>query len=285
MAALPPMPPVESQSLRAAPVAAAASARRWWRLPWEILAMLGAFAYWGVAGLLITAVSIPLILILPCGTARKLGRAMLHRAFRVFVRYLRVTDLVHADLESLDALKDEKEPVIIAPNHSSLWDAVFVISKLPQPICIMKEAVLKNPFLGGGARLAGYIPNGSSARMVKTAAAALQGGGQLLLFPEGTRTRRDARWINPLRGGCALIARKAGVAVRPVFIRSNTRFLEKGWPLWRKPELPIRLSFELGEPVRPQEGESAHDFTKRLEEIYARNLSRAHKLRRQVEKR
>jgi 1-acyl-sn-glycerol-3-phosphate acyltransferase len=276
------MPPAETQSLTAPPQAVATPLKRWWRWPWDMTATLGAFAYWGIFGLLFTAVSIPLILVLPCPVAKKLGRGMLHRAFRVFVRYLKVTDLVHADLESLDALRDQDGPVIIAPNHTSLWDAVFVISKLPQPICIMKEAILKNPFLGGGARLAGYIPNGSSARMVKDAADALQNGGQLLLFPEGTRTRREARWINPLGGGCALIAKRAGVPVRPVFIRSNTRFLEKGWPLWKKPELPIRLSFELGAPVRVEEGESAHEFTKRLEEIFEGNLGRAHKLRRQV---
>jgi 1-acyl-sn-glycerol-3-phosphate acyltransferase len=275
------MPSLESQTLR--PPAAAAAPTRWWRWPWDAVATLGGFIYWGVAGLLITAVSIPLILILPAATAKRLGRGMLHRTFRVFVRYLKATDLVQSDLESLDALKHEAGPVIIAPNHTSLWDAVFVISKLPQPICIMKESILCNPFLGGGARLAGYIPNGSSSRMIKDAAQALREGGQLLLFPEGTRTRRDARWINPLGGGCALIARRAGVPVRPVFIRSNTRFLEKGWPLWKKPEFPIRLSMELGDPVMPLEHESAHDFTKRLQEIFEQNLSHAHKLRREVE--
>jgi 1-acyl-sn-glycerol-3-phosphate acyltransferase len=276
------MPPVDTRTLAAPSQAATAQRLGWARSAWDLAATLGAFAYWGIFGLLFTAVSIPLMLVLPCSTAKRLGRSLLHRAFRVFVRYLKVTDLVHADLASLDGLGNEDGPVIIAPNHTSLWDAVFVISKLPQPICIMKESILKNPFLGGGARLAGYIPNGSSSRMVKDAAEALQNGGQLLLFPEGTRTRREARWINPLGGGCALIARKADVAVRPVFIRSSSRFLEKGWPLWKKPELPIRLSFELGDPVRVEEGESAHDFTKRLQEIFENNLSRAHKLRRQV---
>jgi 1-acyl-sn-glycerol-3-phosphate acyltransferase len=275
------MPPLESQTLRQAQAPPTASSR-WWRWPWDAAATLGAFAYWGTAGLLITGLSIPLMLILPPATAKRLGRGMLHRAFRVFVRYLKVTDLVQSDLESLDSLKYQQGPVIIAPNHTSLWDAVFVISKLPQPICIMKESILRNPFLGGGARLAGYIPNGSSSRMIKDAALALREGGQLLLFPEGTRTRRDARWINPLGGGCALIARHAGVPVRPVFIRSNTRFLEKGWPLWKKPEFPIRLSFELGEPVLPLAHESAHEFTARLQRIFERNLSRAHKLRREA---
>jgi 1-acyl-sn-glycerol-3-phosphate acyltransferase len=208
---------------------------------------------------------------------------MLHRAFRVFVHYLRITGLVQVDLESLAPLRQKKEPIIIAPNHTSLWDAVFVIACLPQPICIMKESILCNPFLGGGARLAGYIPNSSPSRLVRDSAESLSHGGQLLLFPEGTRTRRDARWINSLRGGCALIARRAGVPVLPIFVRSNTRFLEKGWPLWKRPEFPLKLSFELGEPVVVEENESAKAFTARLTEVYKTNLSRPHKLRRQIE--
>jgi 1-acyl-sn-glycerol-3-phosphate acyltransferase len=224
-----------------------------------------------------------LCLLLPRRRAEILGRSLLHRAFRLFVHYLRITKLVQVDLDSLAPLRRIKEPIIIAPNHTSLWDAVFVIACLPQPICIMKESILCNPFLGGGARLAGYIPNCSPTRLIRESAESLSRGGQLLLFPEGTRTRRDARWINPLRGGCALIARKAKVPVLPVFVRSNTRFLEKGWPLWKRPDFPLRLSFELGKAVTPAENESAHEFTARLSEVYITNLSRPHKLRRQIE--
>ena len=244
--------------------------------------MTGGFLYWGVFGLLFTLVSFPLRLLLPRRTAEILGRSLLHHAFRLFVAYLRLTRLVHVDLDSLHALRRHRGPAIIAPNHISLWDAVFVIACLPQPICIMKESILRNPFLGGGARLAGYLSNGSSSALIRNAARALRRHGQLLFFPEGTRTRHDARWINPLKGGCALIARRAKVPVFPVFIRSNTRFLEKGWPLWKRPEFPIRLSFELGEPLSVESGESAHAFTARLQRAFETNLSRAHKLRRQI---
>lgn len=258
------------------------TARAWWWWPLETAAMIGGLLYWGIFGLLVTLLSVPLRLLLPRRRAETFGRSLLHHAFRVFVGYLRVTRLVIADLDTLQPLLARRDPVIIAPNHSSLWDAVFVIARLPQPICIMKREILHNPFLGGGARLAGYIPNCGSTRLVREAADALATGGQLLLFPEGTRTRHDARWINPLRGGCALIARRAGVPVIPVFIRSNTRFLEKGWPLWKRPEFPIRLSFELGEELRPTADESARDFTARLQANYEVQLARPHKLRRQV---
>jgi 1-acyl-sn-glycerol-3-phosphate acyltransferase len=276
------MPPVDhSVATASRSIPAITRACCWW--PLETLAMAGGFLYWGTFGLLFTLVSLPLRIMLPRRRAEILGRTLLHHAFRLFVGYLRVTRLVKVDLDSLKPLKSRNEPLIIAPNHTSLWDAVFVIACLPQPICIMKDSILRNPFLGGGARLAGYIPNGKSSRLVRQAAEALDRGGQLLLFPEGTRTRRDRRWINPLRGGCALIARRAEVAVLPVFVRSNTRFLEKDWPLWKRPQFPLQLSFELGEPMHPEKGESAKDFTNRLEQVYTTNLSRPHKLRRQVE--
>ena len=275
------MPPSHPSVLReSTAIPAPSRSALWW--PVETAAMVGAFLYWGVAGLLITLVSPLLRLLLPRPRAERFGRSLLHRAFRIFVHYLRATGLVHADLDSLRPLRGLKDPVIIAPNHTSLWDAVFVIACLPQPICIMKESILRNPFLGGGARLAGYISNGCSSRLIRDAAAALGHGGQLLLFPEGTRTRHDARWINPLKGGCALVARRAKVPVIPVYVRSNTRFLEKGWPLWRRPEFPIRISIELGKPMTPGPDESAHGFTARLQQDYEHNLSRAHKLRRQI---
>lgn len=275
------MPPAESTAISDTTAITAPSRSAWW-WPLETLAAAGGILYWGVFGLLFTLAAFPLWLILPCRRGRCLGRTLLHLAFRVFVRYLRATGLVYADLDSLQPLRDRKDPVIIAPNHTSLWDAVFVISCLPQPICIMKESILCNPFLGGGARLAGYIPNGSSSRLIREASEALSDGGQLLLFPEGTRTRHEARWTNPIKGGCALIARHADVPVLPVFIRSNTRFLEKGWPLWKRPEFPIRMSFELGEELDANADATAKDFSLRLEAIFKDNLSRPHKLRRQV---
>jgi 1-acyl-sn-glycerol-3-phosphate acyltransferase len=118
--------------------------------------------------------------------------------------------------------------------------------------------------------------------MIRDAAAALHDGGQLILFPEGTRTRRHQRWINPFKGGAALIAGKAGVPVHPVFIRSDSRYLEKGWPPWRRPEFPIQMSFELGPTMRRGEDESPQQFTRRLQELFERELARPHPLRREA---
>ncbi len=245
--------------------------------------MTGAILYWGVVGLLVTLVCLPLHLVLPKRLGGRLGRGLLHGLFRSFVGYLRATGLVRVDLSALTPLARESRPLILAPNHASLWDAVFIIARLPRTICVMKRAILHNPFLGGGAKLAGYIPNGTTTRMLRDAVAAVRGGGQLLLFPEGTRTRADQRWINPLKGGCAIVACRSGAPVYPIFIRSNTRFLQKGWPLWRPPAFPIVMEYQVGPPMRPEPDESAQAFTRRLQEVFEHELAKPHPLRRQIE--
>jgi len=245
--------------------------------------MLFGTLYWALFGSLFTLLGLPLHFLLPRRTGERLGRSLLHIAFRGFIRFLRAARMVIADLSPLDRLQGSSAPLIIAPNHISLWDAVFVIARLPQAICIMKQEVLSNPFLGGGARLAGYLPTGDITRMIRDAAQALANGGQLLLFPEGTRTRHEARWTNPLKGVVALIAARAQVPVLPLFIRSDSRFLEKGWPLWKAPDFPIHLSFQLGEPMTCLPGESPKQFTLRLQELFERELSKPHPLRRHSE--
>lgn len=260
-----------------------AATLRWWlRAPWDYLMMALGLAYWGVFGGLLTLAGGPLCLLLPRRAGIRASRYLLHQLFRKFVAYLRISDLVHADLSALDGLEKIRGSFIAAPNHTSLWDVVFIIARLPSAVCVMKKEILHNFVLGGGARLAGYIANDRMTRMIREATRSLDEGGQLLLFPEGTRTRPDARWINPLKGGCAIIAMRAGVPVYPIFIRSNTRFLQKGWPLWRRPVFPITMRFELGAPLIPAAGESAQAFTARLSAVYEQELSKQDTLRRQV---
>ncbi len=240
--------------------------------------------YWGVFGGLLTLIGGPLHFLMPKRAGEKLGRFFLHQLFRKFVVLLRWADLVKADLTALDKLKDIEGSFIAAPNHTSLWDVVFIIARLPSAMCVMKKQILGNFILGGGARLAGYIANDGTTRMIRDASRSLEEGGQLLLFPEGTRTRPDTRWINPIKGGCAIIAMRAMVPVYPIFIRSNTRFLQKGWPLWRRPSFPITMRFDLGEPLVPVPGESSQDFTSRLAAVYEQELSKPDPLRRQIDR-
>ena len=68
--------------------------------------------------------------------------------------------------------------------------------------------------------------------MVRQAVDDLRAGGQLVMFPEGTRTTGAS--LNPFHGGFALIARARHAPVQTVFIDTTSPYLGKGWPIWKR---------------------------------------------------
>jgi len=212
------------------------------RSAYEQAVLYGALLVFGTGGLIYTAIS-PLVgAALPRDLANRVGQWVMMALFRFFVGLLQLSRIVHCDLSALDPLRGQ--PLIIVANHPSLLDAVLIVSRLPRVVCIMKAQILDNPFLGGGARLAGYIRADHPMEMMKRAREALASGRQLLVFPEGTRTQTPP--LNEFKGNFALMAKQARVPVQTVFIRSDSAYLCRGWPLFRKPEFPIHYRVELG---------------------------------------
>jgi len=247
---------------------------------WEWFLLFLGLLYWAVTAISISLLGTFLYAILPSKYALACGRFLLKKDFQFFIFLLKISGLLILDDHELKSLAGKKEAMIIAPNHIALWDVVFIVAQVPEALCIMKGSIMRNPFLGGGARLAGYIPINSISQMLKLAVQRLKQGETLLMFPEGTRTKTDVQWLNPLKGGIAVLAKQTGVPVVPLFIRSNSRFYEKGWPLYKKPEFPLSITINVGEPVRIQAQETAQEFSLRLEKVYLDELSKPHSLRR-----
>jgi len=182
-------------------------------------------------------------LVLPRRIGVRLGQLGIMYLSRGYLFALSASRLVKLDLEALDALRDERS-LIIAPNHPSLLDVVIMASRLPRAVCIVKSELGDNLFLSRPARLAGYVRNDSAISMVRQASHSVRAGGQLLIFPEGTRTSRKP--VDPFKGGFALIAKTTGVPVQTVFIETDSPFLGKGWPILKKPAFPLSYRAKLG---------------------------------------
>ena len=202
---------------------------------------------------------------------RAIGRRFISGLYRHFFRWTEALGILSVDARALDAI-DQREPMIIAPNHPSVLDALILISRLDNLNCIMKATVLDNILLGAGARLAAYIRNDAPKSMVRLAAADLRRGGQLIFFPEGTRT--VVAPVNEFKPGFAAIARRAGVPVQTVIIETDTPFLSKGWPVLRKPaRFPMRFRVRLGQ--RFEVGDDVNAFVHALREYFIDELADA----------
>lgn len=205
----------------------------------------------GLLGVMLLASTLLLVLRLmvsPRWRHRTIARATIAGTFRAYLNVLGFFGILYADLSELDRLRGQGK-LVVAPNHPGLLDAVLVISRLPNTTCIMKASLTDNLFLGRGAGLAGYILNDTARTMVKSAVERLNDGGHLLVFPEGTRTVHKP--VNPLTGAFALIAKRSGAPIQVVIIEGNSAFLGKGWPLWRRPTLPLRYRVRLGPRIEP----------------------------------
>jgi 1-acyl-sn-glycerol-3-phosphate acyltransferase len=221
---------------------------RAWPLPlaWLVLQLL--LLALGLMSLTWNLVALLLHPLLPRELGLRVGRAGISRGYRLFWAAARASGLLHMDAEALRPLAQERGLVIVA-NHPSLLDALMLVAQLPRSACVMKATLMRNPLLGPGARLARYIRNDSPRQMVHLAINDLRAGGQLVMFPEGTRTTRAP--LNAFQGGFALIARRAGVPVQTVFIDTTSPYLGKGWPLWRLPPVPIEFAVRLGRRFEP----------------------------------
>lgn len=226
--------------------------------------------WFGLASLIWTMFAVVLYPLMSSDSGRRLGRYVIMMAFRMYLASLSISGRFRFDLSALDALRDEKS-LIIAPNHPSLWDAVLVVSRLPDTACIMKGAVINNLFVGAGARLARYIRNDSLRQMIMLAVADLQRGSRILLFPEGTRTVR--RPIGPLTGSIGVIASRAKAPVQTVIIETDSPFLTKGWPVYKMPPMPMTYRVRLGRRFDPPTDSAA--FVAELEQYFMQELSAA----------
>ena len=197
------------------------------------------------------------------------GRAAISSVYRGFWTCAQWLGLMRIDSTALDVLSRDAG-LIIAANHPSMLDALLVIARVPRGICIRRASLMRNPFLGAGARLARYIRNDPPRGMIRSCVTNLQAGGQLVLFPEGTRTVQAP--INPFRPGITLIAHMAGVPIQTVFIEAGSPYLGKGWPIWRTPQFPVVFNVRLGRRFAPEADHPG--LLKRLEAYFAEELRR-----------
>jgi 1-acyl-sn-glycerol-3-phosphate acyltransferase len=251
---------------------AAAPPRRGPRQSWLLAAYYRVAFYvcvlvWLLSCLAWSLPALLLVQVVPRRPGERIGQFMIMAGFRWFLFVMRATGVMRVDLRPLDALRRDAG-IVIAPNHPTMLDAVLIISRLPRVVCITKASLWGSWTLGGGIRMAGYMPNDAPLPMIRRAADAVRSGSQLLIFPEGSRTARKP--VDRLHRSFALMARAAGAPVQAVLIEAESPYLSRGWPLFRRPVLPLVYRIRLGE--RFEVGEDTEDCVARLERHFRAEL-------------
>ncbi len=146
-------------------------------------------------------------------------------------------------------------PCIIAPNHQSFIDGLFVASFLKRKVFkqtyfYAKKKHVNNGFLRFLARTNNVIVmdiEGELKESIQKMAAALKEGKKVIIFPEGTRTTNGK--LGEFKKTFAILSTELDVPVVPVAIIGADRALPVGAKIPR-PWVKVRVKFL--EPIPPQ---------------------------------
>jgi 1-acyl-sn-glycerol-3-phosphate acyltransferase len=148
-----------------------------------------------------------------------------HGCARLWGWLILKTSRVRVRVEGLEHLKGQ-DILIFCVNHPSAMDIAILLASLPvQFRFVAKQELFRLPFLGWFLRRAGHIavergrPH-EAKRSFEEAAARIRRGTSVVLFPEGTRSRRAGVML-PFKAGTFYLAIQAGVPVLPITLNGT----------------------------------------------------------------
>ncbi|TQS71460.1 1-acyl-sn-glycerol-3-phosphate acyltransferase [Rhodobacteraceae bacterium] len=127
------------------------------------------------------------------------GRRVAVGICRLFCHWVRFSARWIVGLHSEVRGEVPQDDVLIVAKHQSFFDIIMIYSAVPKGRFIMKRELVWAPFVGWYAWLTGCIPvnrgkGGAAIKgMLKAAKKGSSKGGQLVIFPQGTRVAPGAQ--------------------------------------------------------------------------------------------
>lgn len=161
--------------------------------------------------------------------------------------------------------------LLVAAKHQSAWETMGLLLHVKHPTYILKRELLRLPLFGWHLIKAQQIPidrgqrQQAMAKMQVRAKAVIAAGHQIMIFPEGTRTKVGAK--PDYKFGVARIYSQLGVPCVPVALTSGL-----AWPRNTFLHYPRRIIVEYLEPIPA--GLPADEFFRRLQATIEDNTNR-----------
>ena len=167
------------------------------------------------------------------------------------IYWARITCGLHFQVKGLKNRPPRTQNVIVLSKHQSTWETLFLQGFFAPSVTVLKKQLLKIPFFGWG--LAALRPIAidrdkprEALRMVKEKGVRrLQQGFNLILFPEGTRSRPGERGRYARSG--AEIALASDHSILPIAVNAGHL-----WKPGRFAKLPGLITVSIGPAIEIQ---------------------------------
>lgn len=201
---------------------------------WRLFATGVCFTVFGIGGIVLSLIIFPSqrLFIRNIDSQKRTARKTVHYSFKFFISLMAFTGVFKFKLEEMSHLADCEGHLILA-NHPSLIDVVVLISIIPNTDCVVKAHLFNNPFIKGVVSGTGYISNAQPDELIKDCNKSLEAGNNLIVFPEGTRTKpgKDVEF----QRGAANIALRCQAPIKAIQIQVTPSSLTKNRPWYKVP--------------------------------------------------
>lgn len=197
------------------------------------------FAAFALGGIVLSFFVVPFM------RSRRCGHRAVRGVWRLLIASASWMRLISVDASGVDRCRGR----IVVANHPSLIDVVILTTLIPDSYAIAKNQLKGNPFFGYIVRNI-MLPN--DEQILERAREILDGGGNILIFPEGTRTPLDGTRLK-LHRGAAQLAIRLGVPISPVRIEVSRRILGKHQSILDMGDKTVAFRLVSGADIMPPE--------------------------------
>jgi len=172
------------------------------------------------------------------------------------------------EVKNLEILKNIKNSVIVS-THPSYFDVLILLALIPRTTCFVAPKLKRNIFFKNIVNSMFLVSGKEVEEMKDDASEMLEEGLNVLIFPMGTRHRKDEHL--KIHKGAALIALSAKKDIVPVQMSTNTDFLLTKQPIWDGGNETVIYSVEGKEKIsienylRKDEITAKKEITKEIE--------------------
>ncbi len=214
---------------------------------WRLFATGLSFSVFGLGAVFLRVLVFPLLRLTPSNRQQRIANVQrwVHYSFYIFIGLMHRLGIMTYEVKGEEKLRQPGQ--LIIANHPTLIDVVFLISRIPEANCIVKEKLWHNPFIRGVVENAGYISNGNPEVMISESVACLKAGGTMVIFPEGTRSLPNEQY--KFQRSAAHIAIKANAKVSLVSISCTPNTLTKAEKWYQIPERRFHLAMSVGDNI------------------------------------
>src|SRR3954454_6225425 len=190
---------------------------------------------------------------------------------------------VRRRVEGREVFSGARPPVVFVANHSSHMDTPTILSALPRAwrqrtaVAAAADYFSRKRWVAAAvsllfstvpiSRRGGGMDNGSADHLHRL----LRNRWNLLLYPEGTRSRDGSR--GKLHSGAAVLAAAHDVAILPIYVNGTREAMPPGrtWPKRWRAGLFLRrhpICVRFGPPIRPLPGEHRNETMARVQKWF-----------------